>query len=51
MRRFPYEAQVAQERSWTESLTQPGQNVEVIASRAVLSEHNPKSRGFPHNYN
>lgn len=51
MRMFPYGAQVAQQRSQAEYLSQPGQNVEVIAFRAVLSEHNPKSKGFPHSYN
>lgn len=50
MRRFHYEAQLAQQRSWAESISQPGQNVEGIAFSVVLSEHNPKSRVFSHNY-
>lgn len=45
--RFQYEAQVAQQRSWAESLSQPGQNVEVIAFSAVLSGFSPQLQLVP----
>lgn len=40
---FQSEAQVAQQKPWVESVSQPGLNVEVIAFSSVLSEHKLKS--------